>query len=330
MTSLAPTLQTFFTDRLINQRNASPHTIASYRDTFRLLLGFAHDQTGKTPSELDLVDLDATLIGAFLQHLEIERHNSARTRNNRLAAIRSLFKFAAFEHPEHAAVIQRVLAIPQKQFDRATIAFLTEPEADALFAAPDRTTRTGRRDHTLLVTMCQTGLRVSELVALTIDDAHLGVGANIRIEHGKGRKQRCTPLTPTTTATIRSWLCEHNGSPTDPLFPTRQGTPLSRDAVEYLVSKHRNAAAAACPSLNHKKVTPHVLRHTSAMRLLQAGVDITVIALWLGHESIETTQIYLHADLTLKEQAIARTAPPNTHPGRYSPPDDLIGFLDTL
>lgn len=330
MTALAPTLEAFFTDRLINQRNASPHTIASYRDTFRLLLEFTHDRTGKPPSVLDIADLDAPLIAAFLHHLETERHNTARTRNNRLAAIRSLFKFAAFEHPEHAAVIQRVLAIPQKQFDRATVSFLTQTEADALFAAPDRTTRTGRRDHTLLVTMCQTGLRVSEMIALTIADTHLGVGAHVRVAHGKGRKQRCTPLTPTTTATLRSWLCEHHGQPTDPLFPSRQGTMLSRDAVEHLVAKHTTRAAAACPSLNDKTVTPHVLRHTSAMRLLQAGVDTTVIALWLGHESVETTQIYVHADLTLKEQAIARTAPPTTHPGRYKPPDTLVGFLDSL
>lgn len=330
MTSLAPTLQTFFTERLINQRDASPHTIASYRDTFRLLLQYAHDRTGKSPCELDIADLDAEFIGEFLHHLETERGNTARTRNNRLAAIRSLFKFAAFKHPEHAAQIQRVLTIPQKRFDRAIVSFLTEPEADALFAAPDRTTRTGRRDHALLITMCQTGLRVSETIALTINDAHFGVGAHVQVTHGKGRKQRCTPLTASTVAVLHSWLLEHDRPPTDPLFPNRQGTPLSRDAIEHLVTKHATNAANTCPSLTNKTVSPHVLRHTSAMRLLQAGVDTTVIALWLGHESVETTQIYIHADLTLKEKAIARTKPPTISSGRYKPPDELVAFLNEL
>ena len=330
MTLLAPTLEAFFIERLANQRDASPNTIASYRDTFRLLLGFAYNRTGIAPCKLDFADLDAAFIAAFLHHLETERHNVARTRNNRLAAIRSLFKFAAFNHPQHAAVIQRVLAIPQKRFDRAIVEFLTEPEADALFDAPTPTTWTGRRDHVLLLTMTQTGLRVSELTALTIADIHLGTGAHVRITHGKGRKQRRTPLTATTIAALQIWLSERSGQPAEPLFPSRRGTPLSRDAIEHLVAKHAATAAVACASMHNKTITPHALRHTSAMRLLQAGVDTTVIALWLGHESVETTQIYIHADLSLKEQAIARTAPPNTTPGRYHPPDTLIAFLDNL
>lgn len=300
MTSLAPTLQGFFTDRLITQRDASPNTIASYRDTFRLLINYAATHTTKTPSNLDLVDLDAVLIGSFLNHLETVRNNSPRTRNTRLAAIRSFYRYAATLHPEHAAVIQQVLAIPQKRFDRAIVSFLTEPETDALFAAPNQATWTGRRDHALLVFLTQTGLRVSELTALTIGDLQLEQpGAHINITHGKGRKQRATPITATTITVLRNWLTEHHAQQQQPLFPTRKQTPLSRDAVEHLVAKHTTTAATHCPSLNAKTITPHVLRHTCAMRLLQAGVDTTVIALWLGHESIETTQIYIHADLRL-------------------------------
>jgi site-specific recombinase XerD len=330
MTLVAPTLQAFFTHRLAHQRNASPHTVASYRDTFRLLLRFAERQLGKAPSHLDFADLDAPFISAFLDHLETGRHNSARTRNNRLAAIRSMFNYAAASHPEHAAVIQRVLAIPQKRFDRPVVTFLTEPEADALFAAPDRATWAGRRDHTLLLLATQTGLRVSELTALTGEDVHLGRGAHVRVSKGKGRKQRTTPLTATTVAALHTWITERAGEPGEPLFPSRRGTPLSRDAVEHLVARHGKTAASTSPSLQAKHVTPHTLRHTSAMRLLQAGVDTSVIALWLGHESVETTQIYIHADMSLKEQALARTTPPDTAPGRYQPPDQIIAFLESL
>ena len=330
MTSVAPTLQAFFTQRLITQRNASPNTIAGYRDTFRLLLEYAQEQTRKAPSDLDFNDLDAPLIGAFLTHLELDRHNSIRTRNNRLAAIRSMFKYAAINHPEHAGTIQRVLAISPKRFDRAIVEFLTDAEADALFAAPDRSTWTGRRDHTLLILMTQTGLRVSEITALTNETVHLGTGAYVRVTHGKGRKQRATPLTTTTVAALRVWTTERKGSADQPLFPSRQGTPLSRDSVEHLVKKHSTHAGQQRPSLLTKHVTPHTLRHTSAMRLLQAGVDTTVIALWLGHESVETTLIYLHADMTIKERAIARTKPPDTTIGRYHAPDKLLAFLDSL
>jgi integrase/recombinase XerD len=329
MSALAPTLQAFFTDRLVRQRHASPHTIAAYRDTMRLLLGHAERQLGKPPSQLEIGDLDADVVADFLDHLEHERGNSARTRNARLAAIHSLFRFAAHRHPEHAEVIQRVLAIPPKRFERALVTFLDQPEIDALLAAPDRTTWTGRRDHALLLVAIQTGLRANELTGLKCGDVHLANGAHLRC-HGKGRKDRISPLTPVTVAVLRTWLNERAGRPEDPLFPTVRGGRLSRDGLERRLSKYIGIASERCPSLHDKRITPHALRHTAAMRLLQAGVDATVIALWLGHERIDTTQIYLHADLALKERAIARTTPPDTPPGRYRPPDALLAFLETL
>jgi integrase/recombinase XerD len=329
MTALAPTLQAFFTDRLLNQRQASRHTIAAYRDTFRLLLGFATQHTGTTPSGLDLADLDAPLIGAFLQHLETERGNSIRTRNARLAAIHSLFGYAALRHPEHAASIQRVLAIPAKRFDRKLVTYLTEPETDALLAACDRSTWTGRRDHAMFLLATQTGLRVSELTALTCADLTLGRGAHVHCV-GKGRKQRRTPLLPTTVAVLKVWLAERGSAGTDPLFPTSTGRALSRDAVEHRTAKHVAIAAEHCKPLSRKQVTAHTLRHTAAMRLLTSGVDITVIALWLGHENIATSQIYLHADMTQKQRAIERTRPSDAKPGRYRPPDPVLAFLEAL
>lgn len=329
MSKLAPTMEGFFTERLIGQRRASGNTVASYRDTFRLLMAFAQQRTGKTPSELEIEDLHAELIGAFLEHLEVERHNSVRTRNNRLAAIRSLFTYGALRHPDHAALIQRVLAIPAKQVDRRLVSFLTKDEAEALLAAPDCNTWMGRRDHAMLVVAIQTGLRVSEFTALVCLDVDLGNGAHLRC-HGKGRKERITPLTPQSRSVLRSWMAEHQGDPERPLFPSRRNGHLRRDAVALLVAKHARAAAKQCPSLGTKTVTPHVLRHTCAMHLLTAGVDTTVIALWLGHESVETTQIYLHADLAIKERALARTALPDVKPGRYRPPDPLLAFLEGL
>jgi site-specific recombinase XerD len=329
MSALAPVMEGFFTERLIGQRRASPHTIASYRDTFRLLLGFVQQRTHKAPAKLDLEDLDAVLIGSFLDHLETERHNSVRTRNNRLAAIHSLFAYAALHHPEHAALIQRVLAIPAKRTDRALVSFLTDHEVDAVLAAPDRKTQIGRRDHALLLVAIQTGLRVAELTSLACRDVELGAGAHLRC-HGKGRKERITPLTTQVGATLRVWLAERQGGPDDAVFPSRREGPLSSDAVAVLVTRHARTAATRAPSLLTKTVTPHVLRHTCAMRLLHAGVDISVIALWLGHEGIETTQIYLHADLAIKERALARTVPPGTNPGRYRPPDPLLAFLESL
>lgn len=329
MSSLAPTLQGFFTERLMRQRGASPHTVVAYRDTFRLLLGFAHERTGKAPSALELEDLDAPLIGAFLDHLERDRHNSVRTRNARLAAVHSLFRYAALRHPETAALIGRVMTIPPKRCDRAVLAFLTPAEVAALLVAPDRTCWIGRRDHVLLLVAIQTGLRVSEITALTNHDVHLGPGAHVRCL-GKGRKERCTPLTIETVAVLRTWLHERRGQPNDPLFPTSRGGALSRDAVALLVTRHAKTAAQACPTLGGKTVSPHVLRHTAAMRLLQAGVDTSTIALWLGHERAETTQIYIHADQTLKERALARTTPLGVTPGRYRPPDTLLAFLEQL
>jgi site-specific recombinase XerD len=329
MTPLAPILETFFTQRLVGQRQASPNTIASYRDTFRLLLTFAHDRTGTPPSRLQLEDLGAPLIAAFLDHLETQRHNAARTRNARLAAVHSLFRFAALAHPEHAELIARVLAIQPKRADRTVVTFLTEGEVDALLAAPDRTNWLGRRDHALLLLAIQTGLRVSELTGLRRNDIVLDRGAHVRCQ-GKGRKQRVTPLTRQTVQVLRAWLAENPGELTAPLFPASHGGRLSRDAVERLLTKHAHVAERTCPTLTSKSVSPHMLRHTSAMRLLHAGVDTTVIALWLGHESTRTTDIYLHADLTLKERALARTAPTRTRGGRYRAPDSLLAFLEGL
>ena len=329
MTALAPALQAFFTERLITQRSSSPETIAAYRDAFRLLVRFAHQQTGKQPFELEIDDLDAPLIGAFLKHLERDRGNSPRTRNARLGAIHSFYRFAALEHPEHAHTIARVMAIPTKRYERNTLSYLNRDEIRALLAAPDKSTWLGRRDHALLALMIQTGVRVSELTGLRIRDVHLGTGPHIRVL-GKGRKRRATTLTAETVKVLRAWLKERQGQPDEPLFPTRPGRPLSRYTVGVIVAKHSNTAAASCVSLTAKRVTPHTLRHTNAMLLRAKGVDIATIALWLGHEKTQTTHIYEHADPALKEQAIARTAPLGAKPGRYQPPDTLLAFLEAL
>jgi len=329
MSALAPTLQAFFTDRLARQRHASPETVAAYRDALRLLVCFASQHVHKPPSELSIADLDATLVASFLDHLEHERRNSVRTRNARLAAVHSLYRYAALRHPEHAELIQRVLAIPPKRFDRALISFLTRQEVAALLASPDRSTWAGRRDYALLVLAIQTGLRASELIGLTCGDLHLGSGPHVSCR-GKGRKNRITPLIAGTVATLRVWIAERAGGPTEPLFPTHRGRALSRDAVEHRLAKYATAAADRCPSLRSKRVSAHVLRHTAAMQLLHADVDASVIALWLGHENVETTQIYLHADLRLKEQALARTRPAATKPGRFRPSDSLLAFLESL
>jgi integrase/recombinase XerD len=329
MSALAPTLEAFFTQRLINEKGVSPHTITAYRDTFQLLLSFTQKRTGRAPSKLELEDLDAPLIGAFLDHLEQDRGNSPRTRNARLAAIHSLFRLAALRHPEHAALISRVLAVPTKRFDRAIVTYLTPEEVDRLINAPDRARWIGRRDHALMTVAIQTGLRVTELTALRRQNAHLGTGPHVQA-FGKGRKRRATPLTSQTVAVLREWLKERNGQPDQPLFPTSRGRALSRDAIALLVTKHATTASRSCPTLKNKKVSPHTLRHTAAMNLLHAGVDSTVIALWLGHESVEATQIYLHADMAIKERALARTTPPDSTPGRYRPPDTLLAFLEGL
>ena len=329
MSDLAPVLQEFFTRRLVSQRDASPATIAAYRDTFRLLLAFATAGSGKAPSALSIADLDAPVITAFLQHLQEARGNSVRTRNARLAAIHSLFAYAALRHPGHGALIQRVLAIPGKRRDRMVLTYLTGPEADALLAACDQSTRTGRRDHAMLALAVQAGLRVSELTGLTCADIRLQAGPHVHCT-GKGRKERDTPLLPATVRILKAWLAERSGQPQDPLFPGPAGQRLSRDAVERRIALYYGRAAAGCPSLAARHVTVHTLRHTAAMRLLLAGVDITVIALWLGHESITSTQAYLHADMKQKEQAIAKTAPPGSRQARYKPADPLLEFLENL
>ncbi len=322
-------LEAFFTDRLIRQRQASSNTIASYRDTFCLLFRFAEQHLNKIPSMLTIEDLDAPFIGAFLEHLEKDRGNSTRSRNVRLAAIHSFFKYIALQDPGHSAVIQRVLAMPTKRYARKPIDFLTRIEIKALLAAPDQNTWTGRRDRTLLHLAIQTGLRVSELIGLTIQDIVLNSGAHVRCK-GKGRKERCTPLCKELVFALRIWLRERHGQPYEALFPNARGGFLSRDGVEYILSKHITAARQKCSSLQKKHVTPHVLRHTTAMELLQHGVDRSVIALWLGHESLETTQVYIQTNLKIKEKALAKTTPFNVQPGRYKPEDHILAFLKSL
>ena len=327
--SLPALLQSFFTQRMLEQRRSSGHTIAGYHDAFRLLLRFAAERLGKAPSNLLLEDLDASFIGQFLGDLERNRGNTARTRNARLAAIHSFFRYVALEEPAHALLCQRVLAIPNKRYERRLIEFLQREEIDALVAAANPSTWIGRRDRTFLIVAVQTGLRVSELIGLRCQDVVLGTGAHVQCV-GKGRKQRGTPLREEAAVVLNSWLRECNGLPQDPVFPSVRGGPLSRDAIERLVAKHAKTAQQSCPSLSHKKVTPHVLRHAAAMDLLQHGVDRSVIALWLGHESVETTQMYLHADLRLKEQALSRTTALGVKPTRYRPDDQLLAFLESL
>ena len=328
-TTLAPLLQRFFTQRLMQQRQASPHTISSYRDSFRQFLKFVQQRLRKPPSRLSFEEIDAPLIMSFLDELEKHQGLSVRSRNLRLTAIHSFFRYAAFEAPAHSAQIQRVLAIPSKCFTRTLVQFLIRPEVDALLAAPDQFTWSGRRDHAFLLVAVQTGLRLSEMTGLKRADLIVGAGAHLRVI-GKGRKERCTPLARSTLAVLKAWLREPPRGDGDVLFPNAQGKRLSVHGVQYLLTKHRMAASTVCPSLKEKRVTVHRLRHTMAMDLLQAGVDRSVIALWLGHESVETTQIYLEATLAMKERALAKTLPPHGRPGRYQPGDQLLGFLNSL
>jgi integrase/recombinase XerD len=322
-------VEVFFTDRLMRQRQVSPNTIASYRDSFCLLFKFAKQRLNKEPSTLSIEDLNVTFIGSFLNHIEKDRGNCARSRNLRLAAIHSFFKYIALQDPTHSALIQRVLAIPSKRYERKPIDFLTKSEIEALLAAPDQSAWGGRRDRTLLYLAIQTGLRVSELIGLTCKDIVLDSGAHVRCK-GKGRKERCTPLRKELVAILRNWLRERSGQPDDPLFPNTRGGFFSRDGVEYLLAKHVAVAGQNCPSIQKKRVSPHVLRHTTAMELLQHGVDLTVIALWLGHESPETTQVYVKADMKMKEKALAKTTSINVKPRRYQPGDQLLTFLKSL
>jgi integrase/recombinase XerD len=324
-------LERFFTQRLIAQRRVSMHTIASYRDTFRLLLQFVEKRVGKPPSELALTDLDPSRIGAFLDQLEKERGNSARSRNLRLTAIRSFYRYAAHEEPAQSGLIQRVLAMPAKRYEKKLIGFLIRPEIEALLAAPDLNTWAGRRDRAFLLVAIQTGLRLSEMTSLRREDVVLGTGAHVRCM-GKGRKERCTPLTKQAVKTVKTWLQELPRGADTIIFPNTRGRRLSADGVQFLLAKHLVTARQHCPSLKKKRVTPHVLRHTAAMELLQAGVDRSVIALWLGHESIETTQMYLDADLALKEKAMSKTTslPGGKPVRRFHPDDRLLAFLKNL
>lgn len=326
--SLAPLLERFFTQRLVQQRQASPHTVGSYRDAFRQFLKFAQHRLHRPPARLRFEELDAPLIVAFLDDLE-RQGISVRTRNLRLTALHSFFRYAALEVPTHAAQIQRVLAIPSKRFTRTLVPFLTRAEVEALLAAPDQRTWRGRRDYAFLLVAVQTGLRVSEMTGLTRHDVVLGTGAHVHVI-GKGRKERCTPLARSTRAVLKAWLREPPRGDASLLFPSATGTRLTIHGVQYLLNKHRLAASAVCPSLREKRVTVHRLRHTMAMDLLEAGVDRAVIALWLGHESVETTQMYLEATLAMKERALARTTPHDTRAGRYQAGDELLGFLASL
>jgi integrase/recombinase XerD len=322
-------LQSFFTERLGTQLKASPNTVASYRDTFRLLLKYAAERLQRSPTELQVADIDADLIGLFLADIQSTRGNSARSRNTRLSAIRSFFKYVAVNEPQLLHHCQRVLAMPAKRHEKRVIDYLSRAEIEALIQAPDLSTWHGRRDRALLALALQTGLRVSELISLSYGDIVLGTGAHVRCM-GKGRKERSTPIRKDSLKVLRDWLAERAGVETDPVFVSNRNQRLSRDAVEQIVRKHVLAAFGKCSSLKRKRITPHVLRHSAAMQLLQNGVDRTVIALWLGHESVETTQMYIHADIQLKEKAMARTQPVKTPPGRYRPDDKLLAFLEAL
>jgi integrase/recombinase XerD len=322
-------LQAFFVDRLIRQRQASPHTVTSYRDTFRLLLQYAQQRLGKAPSQISLTDLDTPFLGAFLDHLENKRDNSARSRNVRLAAIHSFFRYVALHAPEYNGIAQRVLAMPSKRYMRRPICFLSPVEVDALLAAPDLSTWSGRRDRALLLLAVQTGLRASELIGLRCENIVFGTGAHVQCL-GKGRKTRCTPLRKETITVLRAWLRERQGQSSDPVFPTTQGRALGHDGLEYMLNKHLAVARRHCPSLVKKRITPHSLRHSLAMNLLHHGADRSVIALWLGHESVETTSIYLQADMQLKEQALAKSATTRARASRYRPTDRVLAFLNAL
>lgn len=322
-------VESFFLDRLMRERQVSPHTITSYRDTFRLLLQYAHQYLRKTPTQLSLADLDAPLLGAFLDHLETDRGNSARSRNVRLAAIHSFFRYVALHAPEYCGVAQRVLAMPTKRYVRRPISFLTSAEIDVLLAAPDLSTWSGRRDRALLLLAVRTGMRASELTGLRCENLVLHPSAYVECL-GKGRKQRRTPLRRDTVAVLRQWLREREGKPSDPVFPTTQGKALGHDGLDYLLKKHLVIAHSRCPSLRQKHVTFHCLRHSLAMSLLRGGADRSVIALFLGHEQVETTSVYLHADMQLKEAALARTSESESRIRRYRPSDRLLAFLDGL
>ena len=325
----SPLCQSFFSKRMIAQRRASPHTISAYAQTFRLLMTYAQKRLGTPPSELSLAQLDAPFIATFLDNLESSRSNGARSRNARLASLRSFYHYAALEAPQHAGLIQRVLAIPYKRLTRRLVTYLTRPEVEALLASVDKSTWVGRRNHAMLLVAVQTGLRLSELTGLRQKDVVLNAGAHVRCE-GKGRRERCTPLTKPAVAVLKAWIREQGDDESHFLFPNPDGGRLSADAVQHAVAKHVAAGQRACPSLAKKRVTPHVLRHTAAMELLQAGVERALIAIWLGHEVLDSTQVYLDADLQLKEAILAKINPLQSKPGRYRPDDRLLSYLKGL
>jgi integrase/recombinase XerD len=327
--TLATLLQAFFLDRLIAQRNASPQTVAAYRDSFRLLLEFAHQHVGKAPERLELNDIDAPLVLAFLDHLERDRHNTIRSRNARFAAIRSFVHFAAFKDPAALPAIQRVLAIPMKRFDKPLLGFLSKGEIQAILDAPPRDRWTGQRDRIMFATLYNTGARVSELTGIRVADVVLDGSACVHL-HGKGRKDRSVPLWRTTTTQLRHWLPRINSGPDRPLFPSAAGGRLTRPAVTARLRLAVQRAEAQCPSLTSRRVSPHCVRHSTAMHMLQAGVDITVIALWLGHENPATTHLYVEADLAMKERALQAVQPPRIKQTRYRPTDRLLAFLQGL
>jgi site-specific recombinase XerD len=327
--SVATLVQDFFSQRLLTQRNASPQTIASYRDTFRLLLVFAQHHAKKEPSSLSHDDLDAPLILAFLDHLEHTRHNSIRSRNARLAAIRSFMHYVALREPTALPHVQRILAIPMKRFDRPLLGFLSREEMQAIIDAPDNSTRAGQRDQVMFATFYNTGARVSELIALKIGDVTLEGSACVRL-HGKGRKERVIPLWQSTTKRIKAWLRYLDPQPASPVFPNRASQLMTRAGVEHRLRVAVRNATARCPSLGQKNVSPHTLRHTTAMHLLQSGVDITTIALWLGHESPSTTHLYIEADLTMKERALEKLQDLSAKTARCHVSDPVLAFLERL
>jgi len=326
---VASLLERFFSDYLISQRNVSPATVCAYRDTFRLLLRFAHDQLGKPPAELAFTDIDAPQILGFLNHLENKRRNCVRSRNARLAAIRSFMRYAALQEPTVLPTVKRILAIPVKRFDRPAVDFLSREEVEAVLAAPDTTSWSGHRDLVLLATLYNTGARVSEIIGLNVEDLRLAGTATVRIQ-GKGRKERVLPLWKTTKRQLDQWLGRINNDPGSPLFPNRQGLRLTRSGVRRRLQAAIVIARSKCPTLCGRRVSPHLFRHTTAMHLLQSGVDMTVIALWLGHESITTTHMYVEADMTMKIRAIGKITKPPRGRFQFQASDPLLAFLDAL
>ena len=328
-TDFAALLSQFFTSRLIDQRQVSSHTTASYKDTFRLLVLYAKDVLNKAPQELSISDLNVQLVVEFLNHLEKQRCNSARTRNVRLAAIRSFFRYVALQAPQYAFTAQQILALPAKRSVTESVDFLDREEIEALLQAPDLNSPIGQRDHTLLLVAIQTGMRASEIIGLRREDVQLDCGAHVRC-FGKGRKKRCIPLRRDSVAALKAWLDECPGRHDSPLFVNQRGRPLTHDSLDYLLKKNLAVARQKCPALQKKRVTPHVLRHTAAMELLRNGADRATIAMWLGHEQIETTYVYLHADLKLKQQAMDKTTPLDIHFRTFQPEDAVLEMLNNL